>query len=129
MRSSFLTVAPLAALFAALLALAAGAAAQNTRPTRAFTTEFACDNGRTLLVNAHPRRPREVTHITYLGNRVEMKLLGPLAEGRYVGRDGQVEWLWSPSNRQEGRLRFDGMPDTPVTCIRKQPESKKPANR
>jgi hypothetical protein len=118
-----------AALFATLLALAGSATAQNTRPTRAFTTEFACDNGRMLLVNAHPRRPREVTHITYLGNRVEMKLVGPLAEGRYVGRDGQVEWLWSPSNRQEGRLRFDGMPDTPVTCIRKEPESKKPSKK
>jgi hypothetical protein len=118
-----------AALLAALLAGVGTAAAQNTRPTRAFTSEFACDNGRTLLVNAHPRRPREVTHITYLGNRVEMKLQGPLAEGRYVGRGGQVEWLWSPSNRQEGRLRFDGMPDTPVTCIRKEPEPTKPTKK
>jgi hypothetical protein len=111
------------ALLVLLLVASSGANAQNTKPTRAFTTEFACDNGRTLLVNAHPRRPREVTHITYIGNRVEMKLQGPLAEGRYVGRNGEVEWLWSPSKRQEGRLRFEGMPDTPVTCIRIEPSS------
>lgn len=116
------TALPLASM---LLVLATGTAqAQNTKPTRAFTTEFACDNGRMLTVNAHPRRPREVTHIMYVGNRIEMKLQGPAAEGRYIGREGQVEWTWSPTNRSEGRLRFDGMPDTPVTCIRKDPEPK-----
>jgi hypothetical protein len=117
------------ALLALLVVVPNSANAQNTRPTRAFTSEFVCDNGRTLLVNAHPRRPREVTHITYLGNRVEMKLEGPVADGRYVGRNGQVEWLWSPSNRQEGRLRFDDMTGTPVTCVRKEPEPKNPTNK
>ncbi len=117
------------AITALLVACAAGAQPSNTKPTRAFTSEWTCDNGRSLLVNAHPRRPREVTHITYIGNRVEMKLDGPVADGRYVGRSGQVEWLWSRSNPNEGRLRFDGMPDTPVTCIRKEPEPKNPTKK
>jgi len=117
------------ALFAVVLTAAQGASAQNTRPTRAFTTEFTCDNGRTLLINAHPRRPREVTHLTYVGNRVEMRLEGTVAEGRYVGRDGKVEWVWSTIRRTEGRLRFDGLPDTPVTCVRTEPETPTPPRK
>jgi hypothetical protein len=111
----------------ALLAAAGSALAQksNTAPTRSFTTEWACDNGRKLLINAHPRRPREEAHITYIGNRVEVFLKGPVAEGRYVSKDGKVEWTLDPKHRNEGRLKFDGLPDTPVTCVRIDPEPAK----
>jgi membrane-bound inhibitor of C-type lysozyme len=113
---------PLAALAAALLAgllwSQAGTAqsqSSNTATTRAFTTEWTCDNGRTVLVNAHPRRPREVAHVTYLGNRVAVKPKGPASEGRHVSEDGKVVWQWKGN---EGLLSFEGLLAEPVTCTR-----------
>ena len=102
------------------IALATGAASapaqsSNTATTRAFTTEWTCDNGRTVLINAHPRRPREVAHVTYLGNRVSVKPKGPASEGRHVSEDGKVVWQWKGN---EGQLSYEGLLPEPITCTR-----------
>ena len=48
------------------------AQASNTAPSRSFTTDWLCDNGRTLRFNAHPRRPEGAAQLTYIGSRVEV---------------------------------------------------------
>lgn len=113
-----------ASLWAALLTVivAAPAAAQsNTSPTRSFTTEWTCDNGRKLLINAHPRRPREEAHISYIGNRVEVRLQGPVADGRYASADGKVVWQLDPTDRQRGQLSYAGLLPQPIHCTRNDP--------
>jgi hypothetical protein len=107
---------------AALLTAALPASAQksNTGTSRAFTTEWTCENGRIVLINAHPRRPREVAHVTYLGNRVPVKPKGPAAEGRHVSEDGKVIWQWRGN---QGLLSFDGLLPEPVVCTRNNPNT------
>jgi len=103
---------------AALLAACSAVLAQasNTAPTRTFTIEWICANGRALLVNAHPRRPREVAHVTYNGVRVSLHPKGPASEGRHVSDDGRVAWV---SRGIEGQLSFEGLLAEPVACVRK----------
>jgi hypothetical protein len=108
-----------AALAALALALpAAGATAQPAKTTgaRAFTSEWTCANGRTLLVNAHPRRPREVSHITYLGNRVALRPAGAAKERRHASADGKVVWQYDGDDH--GRLSFAGLLEQPLVCTR-----------
>ncbi len=77
---------PIGALLAALASGAWGQAS-NTATTRSFTSEWTCSNGRTVLVNAHPRRPREVSHVTYLGNEADgAGQGGPPCQCRRQGR-------------------------------------------
>jgi hypothetical protein len=110
----------LIALPGALLAPLAGAQS-NTAPTRSFTTEWTCDNGRKLLINAHPRRPREEAHLSYVGNRVEVRLQGPVAEGRYASADGKVVWQVDPTDRNRGQLSYAGLLPQPMSCTRNDP--------
>ncbi len=104
-------------LTAAVIAVASGAALaqSNTGTTRSFTSEWQCENGRSLFFNAHPRRPREEAHIRYIGNRIEVRLQGPVKEGRYVSADGKVVWQ---TTGNEAVFSFDGMLPQPVTCSR-----------
>lgn len=96
-------------------------AQSNTAPTRSFTTEWTCDNGRKLLINAHPRRPREEAHISYTGNRIEVRLQGPVAGGRYASADGKVIWQIDPTDRNRGELSYTGLLPQPVSCTRNDP--------
>jgi hypothetical protein len=112
---------PLCALFATL-APSAWAQGSNTATTRSFTSEWTCSNGRTVLVNAHPRRPREVSHVTYLGNRIALKPTGPAKDGRHVSADGKVVWQYQGN---EGQLSFEGLLQEPVTCTRNTTSTKK----
>lgn len=103
---------------AALLACAAAAGAQpsNTAPGRSFTTHYQCSNGRSLAINAHPIRSRAALHLTYVGNRAELKLVAGSGEAHYVSADGRI--VWEPLGADQGRLRFDGLLDAPVVCSR-----------
>ena len=98
------------ALSAALLATAD---ASNTAPTRTFTTEWICDNGRLLRFNGNPREPSGPAWLTYLGERVEMSGK-PAASGvRYESEDGKITWH---SKGSEGQLTFETLLSEPMTC-------------
>jgi hypothetical protein len=113
-----LLLVPLAGLPAA-----AAADASNTSTRRSYTSEWVCDNGRPVLFNAHPARPREEAWITYLGNRVEVKL----KSGRFVSADGKVSWQVQRPDKSSSRsandavatLTFDGLLDQPISCMPK----------
>jgi len=108
--------AVLTVLAAALWAAGATGQPAKTGSARAFTSEWTCANGRTLLVNAHPRRPREVSHITYSGNRVALRPAGPAAERRHLSADGKVVWQYDGDH--QGRLSFAGLLEQPLVCTR-----------
>ena len=87
--------------------------ASNTSPTRTFTTEWMCDNGRLLRINVNPRETSGPAWLTYLGERVEMSGK-PAASGvRYESEDGKVSWH---SKGNEGQLTFDALLSEPITC-------------
>ena len=103
-------IAPIA--FAILL-LSPVAQASNTAPSRSFTTDWLCDNGRILRFNAHPRRPEGAAQLTYIGSRVEVVATPTISGARYVSKDGKVVWH---SNGDEGQLTFDPLLSEPITC-------------
>ena len=109
------TAAVLALLALTGAAVDASAQSANTTSARAFTSEWTCANGRTLLVNAHPRRPREVSHITYVGNRVALRPSGPARERRHASADGRVVWQ---TDGDQGLLSFEGLLEQPLACTR-----------
>ena len=87
--------------------------ASNTAPTRSFTTDWLCDNGRTLRFNAHPRRPEGAAQLTYIGSRVEVTATPTVSGSRYASKDGKVVWQ---SKGDEGQLTFDPLLSEPITC-------------
>ena len=94
------------------------AQASNTAPSRSFTTDWLCDNGRILRFNAHPRRPEGAAQLTYIGSRVEMVPTPTVSGSRYVSKDGKVVWQ---ANGDEGQLTFDPLLPEPITCrLKKQ---------
>lgn len=103
--------------------------ASNTAPTRSFTTDWVCDNGRVLRFNAHPRRPDGDAQLTYIGSRVEVTPTPTVSGSRYASKDGKVVWH---SKGDEGQLTFDPLLSEPITCRLKPPgrvDSKKPATK
>ena len=94
------------------------AQASNTAPSRSFTTDWLCDNGRILRFNAHPRRPEGAAQLTYIGSRVEVAPAPTVSGLRYVSKDGKVVWH---SNGDEGQLTFDPLLSEPITCRLKKP--------
>lgn len=122
MRRSFALLCT-ALLAAGGTAAPAAARSSNTAPTRTFTSEWACENGRTVLINAHPRRPREVAHVTYLGNRVSVKPKGSARDGSHYSEDGRVVWQWR--GKDEALLSFDGLLSEPVVCKRSNTTNRK----
>src|SRR5678816_1828637 len=96
----------IASILFMILLLSPAAQASNTAPTRSFTTDWLCDNGRILRFNAHPRRPEGAAQLTYIGSRVEVVPTPTVAGAgsRYVSKDGKVIWH---SNGDEGQLTFD----------------------
>ncbi len=91
---------------------AASALAQNTGPLKPITTEWECDNGRVVLFNFHPRRAREEAWVTYIGNRVEVRLSG----ARYASSDGKVTWQ---TKGDDATLEFAGLLEQPLACKKK----------
>jgi membrane-bound inhibitor of C-type lysozyme len=98
--------------FAVWLLLPA-AHASNTAPTRSFTTDWLCDNGRMLHFNEHPRNPGVQAQLTYIGSRVEVFGTPAASGARYESKDGKVVWH---SKGDEGQLTFDPLLTEPITC-------------
>ena len=94
------------------------AQASNTAPTRSFTTDWLCDNGRTLRFNAHPLYPGVQAQLTYIGSRVEVFGTPSTTGARYESKDGKVVWH---RNGDEGQLTFDPLLAEPITCKLKPP--------
>lgn len=92
--------------------------ASNTAPTRSFTTDWLCDNGRVLRFNAHPRRPDGDGQLTYIGSRVEVTATPTDSGSRYASKDGKVVWH---SKGDEGQLTFEPLLSEPITCRLKPP--------
>ena len=97
----------------ALYLLLPVADASNTAPTRTFTTDWLCDNGRLLRFNAHPRNPGIQGQLTYIGSRVEVFGTPSASGARYESKDGKVVWH---SKGDEGQLTFDPLLSEPITC-------------
>ena len=94
------------------------AQASNTAPSRSFTTDWLCDNGRVLRFNAHPRRPEGDAQLTYIGSRVAVTATAAASGTRYESKDGKVIWH---SKGDEGQLTFDPLLAEPITCRLKPP--------
>lgn len=105
MRTSAITLALLLAFPMAY--------ASNTAPTRSFTTDWLCDNGRLLRFNAHPKRAEGEAQLTYIGSRVEVTATPTVSGSRYASKDGKVVWQ---SKGDEGQLTFDPLLSEPITC-------------
>jgi membrane-bound inhibitor of C-type lysozyme len=101
-----------------ILLLLPSAQASNTAPSRSFTTDWLCDNGRTLRFNAHPRRPEGAAQLTYIGSRVEVAATPTASGSRYESKDGKVIWQ---TKGEEGQLTFDPLLTEPITCRLKVP--------
>lgn len=98
--------------------LPASVLATNTATSRSFTSEWLCENGRTLQFNAHPRRPREEAWVIYGGRRIEV-LPQKSAAGepaRYASRDGKVIWV---RLQDTSMLQMDELLPQPLTCTLK----------
>jgi membrane-bound inhibitor of C-type lysozyme len=105
------------------------AQASNTAPTRSFTTDWLCDNGRVLRFNAHPLYPGVQGQLTYIGSRVEVFGTPSSSGTRYESKDGKVVWH---SKGDEGQLTFDPLLSEPITCKLKppsRPSSKTPSKK
>lgn len=122
--SQCISVLPVVVVAIGLAAASSASFAQssNTKNTRSFTSEWQCENGRSLFFNAHPRRPREEAHIRYVGDRIEVRLQGSVKESRYVSQDGKVTWQVSGN---EATFGYAGILPQPIACTRVVPPAKK----
>ncbi|MGZ9058973.1 MAG: MliC family protein [Burkholderiaceae bacterium] len=117
------------AFAAALWFLVPATYASNTAPTRSFTTDWLCDNGRIVRFNVHPLRPDGDAQLTYIGSRVELTAKPAVSGTRYESKDGKVAWH---SKGDEGQLTFDPLLSEPITCRLKptgRTDSKKPPKK
>jgi hypothetical protein len=102
---------------ATLLALALpviGAHAANTVPSRTFTSEWECDNGRKVLFNAHPLRPKEEAWVTYIGNRAQVAVSAKNPD-RFASKDEKVAW---EMHGESATLVFRDLLPEPLKCKR-----------
>jgi hypothetical protein len=103
-----------------LAAFVGGAAARPPEPAsvgrdRPLTSSWLCENERSVLINAHPRRRAEEAWLTYAGTRVAV-LRAPADSGvAFRSHDGKVRWH---ENGDEARLQFDGLLAEPIICRR-----------
>ncbi len=107
----------LRAAAATLLAFALpiiSADAANTVPSRTFTSEWQCDNGRKVLFNAHPLRPKEEAWVTYIGNRAQVAVSGK-NPNRYQSKDEKVAW---EMGGESATLVFRDLLTEPLKCKR-----------
>jgi hypothetical protein len=103
-----------AAMTLAGLLSGADAQAQTRLPQpKPITREWTCENGRTVLVNYHPRRILEPAWLTYLGNRIEVTRKRVDSGIAAVSADGKVNWHEKGTSAQ---LEFLGLLDQPLQC-------------
>lgn len=82
---------------------------------RPLTSSWLCENERSVLINAHPRRRAEEAWLTYAGTRVAVRRVPADSGVAFKSKDGKVKWHESGD---EARLQFDGLLAEPVTCRR-----------
>jgi len=90
------------------------AQAANTVPSRTFTSEWDCDNGRKVLFNAHPLRPKEEAWVTYIGSRAQVAA-SARSPNRYESKDAQVVW---EMRGESATLVFRDLLPAPLKCKR-----------
>jgi len=78
-----------------------------------ITREWNCTNGRTVLINYHPRRIGEPAWLTYLGNRIEVTRKKVASGIAATSNDGKVNWHEQGNAAQ---LEFEGLLDQPLQC-------------
>jgi hypothetical protein len=110
---------PLSAL---LIAFAGAVVAQPPEPAavgrdRPLTSTWMCENERSVLLNAHPRRRHEEAWLTYAGTRVAVERRPSTAGVTFASADGKVSWR---EKGDEATLRFEGLLDAPVICRRQR---------
>ncbi len=113
-------------LMLAIAAALASAAAMAQAPARVgqdrpITRQWKCENGRELLLNFNPIRPKEEAWLTYAGNRVEVHRVHKSAGIAYASKDGKVKLH---EEGDEGIVEFAGIADKPVRCSRIKPARK-----
>ena len=89
---------------------------------RPITREWKCENGRILLLNFNPRRPREEAWLTYGGNRAEVQRVRVASGVAYASKDGKVKWH---EQGEDGVVEYAGVIDQPVLCTFVKPTKKK----
>jgi len=101
-------------------ALAPCLASAQTRPTqpKPITREWNCTNGRTVLVNYHPKKIAEPAWLTYLGNRIEVTRKRVASGIAAESADGKVNWHEKGNSAE---LEFAGLLDQPLHCESKAP--------
>lgn len=83
-----------------------------------LTSTWLCENERSVLLNAHPRRPTEEAWLTYAGTRLVVTRKRGAAGIEFASGDGKVRWQ---ERGNEATLRFDDLLREPVTCRRQDP--------
>jgi hypothetical protein len=83
-----------------------------------LTSTWLCENERSVLLNAHPRRPAEEAWLTYAGTRVAVTRKGRAGGIEFASADGKVRWQ---EKGNEATLQFDGLLREPVICRRQDP--------
>ena len=96
-------------------ALTPGFVRAQTKPAqpKPITREWNCTNGRTVLVNYHPKRIGEPAWLTYLGNRIEVSRKRVASGIAAESADGKVNWH---EKGNEAVLEFAGLLDEPLHC-------------
>lgn len=102
--------------------LVAASAAQPPEPAavgddRPLTSSWLCENERSVLLNAHPRRRNEEAWLTYAGNRVAVARVRGTSAVAFESRDRKVKWLETGG---QATLEFAGLLKAPLTCLRQQ---------
>jgi hypothetical protein len=82
---------------------------------RPLTSSWICENERSVLLNAHPRRTSEEAWLTYAGNRVAVARVRHAPEMTYASPDDMVRWVERGS---EATLTFDALLERPIVCRR-----------
>ena len=106
---------------ALLIVLIAGStSAQPPEPAavgrdRPLTSTWLCENERSVLLNAHPRRRMEEAWLTYAGTRVAVERKRSASGVSFRSRDGKVQWH---ERGDEATLEFGELLKTPLTCRR-----------
>ncbi len=85
---------------------------------RPLTSSWLCENERSVLLNAHPRRPAEEAWLTYAGTRVAVARERKAPGVTYGSADNRVRWTERGS---EAELAFEGLLERPVLCRRQDP--------
>ena len=109
--------------FAFLLALAtAGGMAQPPEPAavgrdRPLTSTWLCEDERSVLINAHPRRRKEEAWLTYAGTRVAVERKAVASGVKFASRNGKVRWH---EIGDEATLEFTELRAEPMKCRRQE---------